>query len=79
MPEEGIVRTNGNIGIIWSSARAVRRSLNWGNERNPCRVLQVSHGTAQPSGLLGKLGLLGDWVARFLDAQIPRNPEIQLT
>ena len=29
-----------------SSVRAVRRSLNWGNERNPYLVLFVSPGTA---------------------------------
>ena len=36
-------------GAAWlSSARAVRRSLNWGNERNPYRQLQVFDETAQP-------------------------------
>jgi hypothetical protein len=31
-----------------SSARALKCSLKWGNERNPCRLLQVSDETAQP-------------------------------
>ena len=37
----------GRTGAAWlSSARAVRRSLQWGNERNPCRQLYVSGETA---------------------------------
>ena len=37
----------GRTGAAWlSSARAVRRSLQWGNERNPCFVLYVSRKTA---------------------------------
>jgi hypothetical protein len=37
-----------------SSARAVRCSVKSGNERNPCRVLQVSLETAQPKAYLEK-------------------------
>ena len=38
-------------GAAWlSSARALKCSLKWGNERNPYQVLQVSLGTAQPFG-----------------------------
>ena len=33
-------------GARSSSARDLNCSLKWGNERNPCRVLQVSHETA---------------------------------
>jgi hypothetical protein len=34
-------------GVAWlSSARVVRCSVKSANERNPCRVLYVSHGTA---------------------------------
>ena len=34
-------------GAAWlSSARAVRCPVKSGNERNPCRMLQVSYGTA---------------------------------
>ena len=36
-----------DTGAAWSSsARVVKRSLQWGNERNPCRALYVSRGTA---------------------------------
>tara|TARA_Y100000310_G_scaffold323060_1_gene382936 strand:+ start:100 stop:348 length:249 start_codon:yes stop_codon:yes gene_type:complete len=36
-------------GAAWlPSARAVRRSLKWGNERNPYLVLYVSQETATP-------------------------------
>ena len=42
-----IVFTDGGTGAAWlPSARVVRRSLKWGNERNPCPVLYVSQGTA---------------------------------
>ena len=35
-------------GAAWlSSARALKCSLKWGNERNPHRVFDLSHGTAQ--------------------------------
>ena len=35
-------------GAAWSSsARAVGCSLKWGNERNPCRMLNCSYGTTQ--------------------------------
>ena len=34
-------------GVAWlSSARALRYSLKWGNERNPCLVFYMSQGTA---------------------------------
>ena len=34
-------------GTAWSSSvRVVKCSLKWGNERNPCSVLQVLQGTA---------------------------------
>ena len=51
---EGIVRTIRNNGAVWSSARALKCSLKWGNERNPYRVLQVSRETA-PSPVLESL------------------------
>ena len=36
----------GSTGAAWlSSARAVGCSLQWGNERNPCRMLNCSYGT----------------------------------
>ena len=44
--DEGIVRTISNNGVIRSSARALRRSVKSGNERNPCCQLQVSGETA---------------------------------
>ena len=38
-------------GAAWlSSARVVKCSVQSGNERNPCRVLHVSHGTAPANG-----------------------------
>ena len=43
------IRKEASTDAAWlSSARTLKRSLKWGNERNPYRVLQVSHGTAQP-------------------------------
>jgi len=37
----------GRTGVAWpSSVRGLSCSLKWGNERNPRRVLQVSHETA---------------------------------
>jgi len=44
----GIVHTISNNGAIWSSARTLKRSLKWGNERNPRSALQVSQKTAPP-------------------------------
>jgi len=44
----GIVHTISNNGAIWSSARALKCSLKWGNERNPRCLLQVSDKTAPP-------------------------------
>ena len=36
-----------NTGAAWlPSVRGLNCSLKWGNERNPCRVLQVSRETA---------------------------------
>ena len=32
---------------MWSSVRVLRRSLNWGNERNPCSVFYMSQRTAR--------------------------------
>jgi len=44
-----VKRGEAATGAAWlSSARAVRRSLNWGNERNPYRQLQVFDETALP-------------------------------
>jgi len=38
-----------STGDAWpSSVRGLSCSLKWGNERNPCRLLYVSDGTAQP-------------------------------
>ena len=44
--EKSIVRTIRNSGSIRSSARHVSGFLKWINERNPYRVLYVSHETA---------------------------------
>ena len=44
----GIVHTISNNGAIWSSARVLKCSLKWGNERNPYLVLYVSRETAPP-------------------------------
>ncbi len=45
--ETGVVRKDSWTGAAWlSSARALKCSLKWGNERNPHRVLYMSHGTA---------------------------------
>ena len=53
-----LLKSGGNVGPLtrtvstgaaWlSSARALKCSLKWGNERNPYSVLQVSPRTAQP-------------------------------
>ena len=43
---DGIVHTTSNCRAIWSSACGVSCSVNSGNKRNPCFVLQVSQGTA---------------------------------
>ncbi len=41
------IRKDGYTAAAWQpSARAVRCSLKWGNERNPYPMLQVSSGTA---------------------------------
>ena len=46
--ETGEIRKKGGTGAAWlSSARAVRGSVQSGNERNPCRVLYVSRETAR--------------------------------
>ena len=38
---------DGWTGVAWlSSVRGLNCSLQWGNERNPCRVLYVSRETA---------------------------------
>jgi len=42
LQDEGIVRTIGNNGLIWSSACTVRRTLKWVNKRNPHRVLNIT-------------------------------------
>ena len=44
---ESIVRTTSDSGCIRSSARQVTGSLQWGNERNPRCLLQVSGETAR--------------------------------
>ena len=46
MLEDGIVRTISNNGRIWSSARTLKRSLKWGNERNPYPAFYMSQETA---------------------------------
>jgi len=58
----GIVRTTSNSGVIWSSARVLKRSLKWGNERNPHLALQVSQGTAQP---LVQISAFGYQISEF--------------
>jgi hypothetical protein len=46
----GLLSRTPRTGAAWlSSARALRCSLKWGNERNPYRVLQVSRETAPPN------------------------------
>ena len=40
-------RTSSTGAARLSSARALRCSLKWGNERNPCPMLHVSWGTAR--------------------------------
>ena len=41
------IRKEASTGAAWlSSARAVRCSLKWGNERNPRRILNFSYETA---------------------------------
>ena len=50
--DDGIVRTTRNSGVIWSSARVVKCSLKWGNERNPRRLLHIQ--TILPQRLLGR-------------------------
>ena len=37
----GIVHTISNNGAIWSSARVLKCSLKWGNERNPRSMLNI--------------------------------------
>ena len=40
-----MIRKKGSTGVAWpSSARAVGCSLQWGNERNPCRMLNIHTG-----------------------------------
>lgn len=42
-----MIRKDGSAGDAWlSSVRSVRSALKWDNERNPCRLLQVSDETA---------------------------------
>lgn len=44
-----MIRKDGSAGDAWlSSVRSVRSALKWDNERNPCRLLQVSDETAPP-------------------------------
>src|SRR3990167_8780211 len=43
-----LIRKDDSTGVAWlSSARAVGCSLQWGNERNPCRMLNLSYETTQ--------------------------------
>jgi len=47
--ETDVVLRDPWTGAAWlSSARALRCSLKWGNERNPHHVLDMSHETALP-------------------------------
>ena len=49
-----------STGAAWlSSARVLKRSLKWGNERNPHLALQVSQGTAQPKVYLNERCIVG--------------------
>ena len=44
----GTSHKDGGTGAAWlSSVRDVNCSLQWGNGRNPCRLLQVSGETAE--------------------------------
>ena len=44
----GTIRKNGSKAAAWlSSARTVRCSLKWGNERNPCRLLNFQTGRSR--------------------------------
>ena len=47
MKGDGIVHTSSNSRCIWSSARHVSGTVESRNERNPCRLLQVSDETAE--------------------------------
>ena len=50
-PRNGSPFRRCHTGAAWlPSARAVRCTLKWGNERNPCRALYVSHETALARG-----------------------------
>ena len=45
----GLLTRTGCTGAAWlSSARVLKCSLKWGNERNPYYALHVSRETAQP-------------------------------
>ena len=49
------MRKQARTGAAWlSSARSVRSTLKWDNERNPCPVLYLSQETAPP--LAGRKG-----------------------
>jgi len=51
LPKGGTSARTAITGDAWlSSARALRYSLKWGNERNPCLVFYVSQGTALLTG-----------------------------
>jgi hypothetical protein len=47
MCADGIVHTSSNSRYVWSSARHVSGTVESRNERNPCRLLQVSDETAE--------------------------------
>ena len=53
---------DGGTGAAWlPSARVVKRSLKWGNERNPYLMLYVSSGTALFLGEEGEDDVKSAW------------------
>jgi len=52
--DSGIVRTFRNKGVIWSSARTVRRRLKCRNERNPYLMLYIIRDCLAISGEEGR-------------------------
>jgi hypothetical protein len=58
---ESIVHTIRNNRVIWSSARVLKCSLKWGNERNPCPALYVSRETALFNGEEGEDDVKSAW------------------
>ena len=78
---DGIVHAIGNNGITWPSARALKCSLQWGNERNPRRMLLFMRDCrGQHGGRWGRsqismvLDALGDTRATMVGTMSKANP-----